>query len=138
LNRPVPEFAHRDGREPARRVAARESARPEPVHELPGQKLPVEPKVRDLRLKEAARPEPNAPLLMRLVRTPFSLAPAAMDKVATRESQDEIVRGVVEREGPGRAFADLLREIGRHGWILREGAARRPAPRPRPFRRERS
>jgi hypothetical protein len=91
--------------------------------------------VRDMRLRDPGRPTPNAPLLMRIVRTPFALAPGARVRIVVQGGGRERV----ERErsgGPGWAFRELLREIVASPGPLR-GLDFRPAPRARPFARVR-
>jgi hypothetical protein len=92
--------------------------------------------VRPPKLARPARPEPNAPLLMRIVRHPYALSPASGVRITFIDPSERV--GPVERvgtAGPGRPFAALLRELGE----LVLPTAPRPRARwvPRPFERRR-
>lgn len=141
LSRPVPDLAWWDSREPARRVADRDRPLPEP-RPIPGDALCAHPDtIRELKLKTPARPAPNAPLLMRVVRTPFALDPGKVARLrlvepygstgsAARrpwepEPREELVR-------PGLAWREAMASIGERPM---RSITHRPERRPRPFRR---
>lgn len=91
--------------EPVRGVAGRARPLPRP-RSIPGDGLHVHSgAIRELKLHAPARPAPNAPLLIRLVRAPFALERAGFTK------------------------RRLLEPFPTHA------IAHRPEPRPRPFRR---
>lgn len=91
--------------------------------------------VRAPQLKRPARPEPNAPLLMRIVRRPYVLAPAPVQRITVIEPAP----GAPGREPsprPGRPFAALLQDLGAR---VRPALSPRPRPQwvPPPFERRR-
>lgn len=115
LDRHVPDFARWDTREPGHHVALRDAA-PPPARRAPSDGLPAHTAAtRELRLKQPARPTPNAPLLMRVVRTPFALEPVRTTRRKLLEPRERVQREPLAR--PMRANP--------HG----------PEPRPRPFRK---
>lgn len=117
FTRHVPDFSHWERREPGARLSGRDE-RALLAADGPSASLwrrtegAVSLDVRRSRIRVEAAP--NAPLLMRLVRTPFALGPARHAKVVVprREPPAELdpVALAAERH-PGRAFGDLLREL---------------------------
>jgi hypothetical protein len=135
LERPVLDFSRWERREPARRLVSREVS---PIADRP--RLP-EPSasighpteaVRDMRIRAPGQPTPNAPLLMRIVRTPFSLAPGRTARTTIPRGREPLVRD--RHVGPGRVFRDLVREIRSRPGLMTT-VDHRPAFRPRPFAR---
>ncbi|MEQ1565960.1 MAG: hypothetical protein ABMA64_10010 [Myxococcota bacterium] len=115
---------------------AREAAPAEPARRPFGERL--HPPPTSVREPKGARitAGPAAPLLIRLVRTPFSLQPVRPSRVEVPDPWS-VDRRHAERpaapEGPGRAFAELQAELGRGSRPF--GEDRRPPARPRPFAR---
>lgn len=135
LTRPIPEIPSWEKRTPAVRISAREELLKPADRTVPGEKL-VSPPVasREPALKQRVSPAPNAPLLIRIVRHPFSLEPAKRAKQPTESTSHRGLRDRPQHEGPGRAFRALLQELnamarafGQHS----EAAEARPAPRTR-------
>jgi len=111
----VPDFARWDAREPVRRITLRDDPGP-PPRPRPSERLPVHTEaVREPRLEHPVRPAPNAPLLMRIVRTPFALEPVKVTKRVLVEPYERV--RLAPLGNPIRANP--------HG----------PEARPRPFRR---
>jgi hypothetical protein len=131
LSRPVPDFAGWESREPAHRVAGRDRPLPDP-RPAPGDELHVHTDaVRELKLRDPGRPAPNAPLLMRVVRTPFALDPVKVAKVRLIEPYEPPPREKLGR--PGEAWREAMTSLHEPGPM--RAIAHRPEPRPRPFRR---
>ena len=135
LDRHVPDFSRWEQREPARRLVLREDAPGvdrAPVPE-PGASLHRHTEAtRGMRIRGGAQPTPNAPLLMRIVRTPFSLSPGARTRTIVHRTRERADRD--RHVGPGRVFGDLAREIASRPGPL-DTVDHRPHVRPRPFLR---
>ena len=84
--------------------------------------------------KNTVRPEPNAPLLMRIVRHPFALAPVPAKRVEVRSARDQ-------RPAPTLEAPLAYREQARQGARFQNPIlvfAHRPEHRPHPFARARA
>ena len=131
LARTVPDFSDCESREPARRLAGRDRPAPEP-RPAPGQGLHVHTDaIREMKLRTPARPTPNAPLLMRVVRTPFALERARLVRRRLIEPFENPPREQLGR--PGVAWRTAMADLGAPSPM--RAIVHRPEPRPRPFRR---
>lgn len=124
-----PQFTHWELREPVHRLGQRWVEEP-PPRPAPGDRLGVHPDaVRKLEPKEPVRPEPNAPLLKRIVRSPYGMGPAQVVRVTIREeSPTAEPRQPLER--PTAAYRELLADLTPKSPM--RSSPHRPEPRPRP------
>ena len=88
LSRHVPDFAHWEGRGPARRVAEREEAALRPERRVLGASVRARDGQGAVRQATTVDPGPNTPLLMRLVRDPYRMDPTPAVRVRYRDEPD--------------------------------------------------
>lgn len=105
----------------------RESRRAAGAFQLPYRDLDTAWTVRAPRLTRPAKPEPNAPLLMRIVRSPYALSPGKPTHQVVDRTRPERVRAAPPPPPP--SFRTELAEARRARGI---GERVRPEPRPRP------
>lgn len=116
-------------REPVHRLHERWGEEPTP-RPVPGDRLTVHPDaIRELKPKQPVRPEPNAPLLKRVVRSPYAMSPTAVVRVTGRPARPGS-EPLPRIEDPTAGYREL-REAMRLENPIRS-APHRPEPRPRP------
>lgn len=131
----MPELGPDDERGLHRRLVGRESLGDRAERPAVGSSLPERSdEIRVAKSAATVRPAPNAPLLMRLVRTPFELAPVRPVRQTVIEPAEPRVR---ERLGrPTDALTEARREAAAIHPI--DAFPHRPEFRPHPFARARS
>ncbi len=121
-----------DQRETGRRLHERWAPEPTPRpmvgERLAGARAKADGAVRELKPKQPVRPGPNAPLLMRIVRSPYALHPVKHVRATIRDLS--VVPEPREILGqPGRAWRELRAELSMPNPI--RAFPHRPEPRPR-------
>lgn len=133
LARHVPALPESSERLPVRRLAQREDEG-ERTRRIPGETVRVQAEIQVKPLR-TVRPEPNAPLLIRLVRNPYALDTGRSVRVPN-ESRDR--PSVLDREpfpNPSAEVAEL-RDAMKVARPMRE-IVHHPVLRPHPFGRAR-